>query len=76
MKNTIGIDEGNKGCNSRWNAALLALNREAFEEKIWDEIICNNKMRKNNLPMRREDILVFIITMLVILLLLIEMILG
>jgi hypothetical protein len=42
------------------DAELSALNREAFEEKIWDEIIRNNKMRKNNLPTRREDILVFI----------------
>ena len=40
--------------------ALSALNREAFEEKIWDEIIRNNKKRKNSLPTRRDDALVFI----------------
>lgn len=38
---------------------LTVLNREAFEEKIWDEIIRNNRMRKNNLPTRRENALVF-----------------
>lgn len=42
------------------DVGLSALNREAFEEKIWDEIIRNNKRRKNNLPTRREDTLVFI----------------
>ena len=34
------------------DVGLSALNREAFEEKIWDEIIRNNKRRKNNLPTR------------------------
>lgn len=42
------------------DAELSALNREVFEEKIWDEIIRNNRMRKNNLPTRRENALVFI----------------
>jgi len=40
------------------DAELIALNREAFEEKIWNEIIRNNKMRKKNLPTRRENALV------------------
>lgn len=42
------------------DAELTALNREAFEEKIWNEIIRNNRMRKNNLPTKRENALVFI----------------
>ena len=42
------------------DAELTVLNREAFEEKIWNEIIRNNRMRKNNLPTRRENALVFI----------------
>ena len=42
------------------DAELTALNRELFEEKIWDEIVRNNRMRKNNLPTRRENALVFI----------------
>lgn len=36
------------------------LNREAFEVKIWEDIIRNNKRRKNNLPTRRENFLKFI----------------
>lgn len=36
---------------------LSALNREAFEVKIWEDIIRNNKRRKNNLPTRRENFL-------------------
>lgn len=36
---------------------LCALNREAFEVKIWEDIIRNNKRRKNNLPSRRENFL-------------------
>lgn len=36
---------------------MLALNREAFEEKIWEDIIRNNKKRKNNMPTRREKTL-------------------
>ena len=42
------------------DAELTALNQEAFEQKIWDEIIRNNRKRKNNLPTRRENTLVFI----------------
>lgn len=37
---------------------LLALNREAFEEKIWEDIVRNNKKRKNSMPTRREDVIV------------------
>lgn len=33
-----------------------ALNREVFEEKISEDIIRNNKKRKNNMPARREDV--------------------
>ena len=40
------------------DAELTALNQEAFEQKIWDEIIRNNRKRKNNLPTRRENTLV------------------
>lgn len=36
---------------------MLALNREAFEKKIWEDIIRNNRKRKNNMPTRREDAL-------------------
>lgn len=39
---------------------LLALTREAFEEKIWEDIIRNNKRRKNNMPTRREDAIISI----------------
>ena len=35
------------------DAELTALNQEAFEQKIWDEIIRNNRKRKNNLPTRK-----------------------
>lgn len=38
----------------------VALNREAFEEKIWEDIIRNNKKRKNNMPARREKALLTI----------------
>lgn len=37
-----------------------ALNREVFEEKIWEDIIRNNKKRKNNMPTRREKALLSI----------------
>lgn len=36
---------------------MCALNREAFEVKIWEDIIRNSKRRKNNLPSRRENFL-------------------
>ena len=38
----------------------IALNREVFEEKIWEDIVRNNKKRKNNLPTRREQALLLI----------------
>ena len=38
----------------------IALNREAFEEKVWEDIVRNNKKRKNNMPTRREQALLFI----------------
>lgn len=37
-----------------------ALNREVFEEKIWEDIIRNNRKRKNNMPARREEVLLYI----------------
>lgn len=39
---------------------MLALNREVFEEKIWEDIIRNNKKRKKNMPTRREEVLMHI----------------
>lgn len=42
------------------NEEMLALNRAVFEERIWEDIIRNNKKRKNNMPTRREEILIFI----------------
>lgn len=38
----------------------LPLNREAFEEKIWESIIRNNRNRRNNMPNRRENALMLI----------------
>ncbi len=35
----------------------VILNREIFENKIWEDIIRNNRKRKNNMPTRREDVL-------------------
>ena len=35
----------------------IILNREIFEKKIWEDIIRNNRRRKNNMPTRREDAL-------------------
>ena len=37
---------------------MLFLTREAFEEKIWNDIIRDNRRRKNNLPVRRETTLI------------------
>lgn len=37
------------------NEKSIIHNREIFEEKIWEDIIRNNKKRKNNMPTRRED---------------------
>ena len=42
------------------NEEMLALNREAFEEKIWKDIIRNNRKRKNNMPTRRENVITLI----------------
>lgn len=39
---------------------MLALNKETFEEKIWEDIIRNNRKRKNNMPTRREEALTLI----------------
>lgn len=36
---------------------LYTLNKEAFEEKIWNDIIRNNNRRKNNFPTKREEFL-------------------
>lgn len=38
----------------------VILNREIFENKIWEDIIRNNRKRKNNMPTRRENVLLFI----------------
>lgn len=38
----------------------IILNREIFEKKIWEDIIRNNKRRKNNMPTRRENVLLSI----------------
>lgn len=38
----------------------IILNREIFEKKIWEDIIRNNRKRKNNMPTRREDALLSI----------------
>ncbi|MDE6389614.1 MAG: hypothetical protein K2L82_17695 [Lachnospiraceae bacterium] len=38
----------------------VILNREIFENKIWDDIIRNNRKRKNNMPTRRENTLLSI----------------
>ena len=35
----------------------IILNREIFEKKIWEDIIRNNRKRKNNMPTRREEAL-------------------
>lgn len=35
----------------------IIFNREIFEKKIWEDIIRNNRKRKNNMPTRREDAL-------------------
>ena len=40
------------------DASMLFLTREAFEEKIWNDIIRDNRKRKNNLPVRRETALI------------------
>lgn len=37
--------------------AMLELNREVFEHKIWEDIIRHNKKRNKNMPTRREDAL-------------------
>lgn len=39
---------------------MLVLNKETFEEKIWEDIIRNNRRRKNNMPTRREETLMSI----------------
>lgn len=41
---------------------MRSLNREAFEEKIWNDIIRNNRKRKDNLPTRRETALISLTT--------------
>ncbi len=38
----------------------MSLNKEVFEEKIWEDIIRNNKKRKDNMPTRRENVLISI----------------
>lgn len=42
--------------------SMRSLNREAFEEKIWNDIIRNNRKRKDNLPTRRETVLISLTT--------------
>ena len=42
--------------------SMRSLNREAFEEKIWNDIIRNNRKRKDNLPTRRETALISLTT--------------
>ena len=42
------------------NEKNITLNREIFEKKIWEDIIRNNRKRKNNMPTRREDALLSI----------------
>ena len=37
------------------DADRLALNKEAFEEKIWSDIIRNNKSKKHHMPAYREE---------------------
>lgn len=38
----------------------IIYNREIFEKKIWEDIIRNNRKRKNNMPTRKEDALISI----------------
>lgn len=40
------------------DASMRFLNRDAFEKKIWNDIIRNNRRRKGNLPTRREASLI------------------
>lgn len=42
------------------NETSVILNREIFENKIWEDIIRNNRKRKNNMPTRRENTLLSI----------------
>lgn len=42
--------------------SMRSLNREAFEEKLWNDIIRNNRKRKDNLPTRRETSLISLTT--------------
>ena len=42
--------------------SMRSLNREAFEEKIWNDIIRNSRKRKDNLPTRRETALISLTT--------------
>lgn len=42
------------------NEELQGLNKDAFEDKIWEDIIRHNKKRKDNLPTRREEALILI----------------
>ena len=37
------------------DADRLSLNKEAFEEKIWSDIIRNNKSKKHHMPTHREE---------------------
>lgn len=39
------------------NKELVVLNKDAFENKIWENIIRQNKKRKDNLPTRREEVI-------------------
>ena len=41
--------------NIKNDEKLINLNKETFEDLIWDEIICNTKTQRDNLPIKREE---------------------